>query len=211
MLRGDLMAQQKPNKTNDDVFKRKLFYDNGVRFIQVRGRPTGEYKPPVPTMLSGVNTNVQSSAGLVGKGTSYYQTTLQFLFYSKEEFADWLQFIGAEHKYYDEKGTIYVGVVTGELDIESVEFESKYLVTVSLALIRKQDFEFRHEYPYIDIENHWAQQYIDEMQKRGLIATYASDGTEVQFFQPEVWITRAQTTAFMTRTYKYIEKILRGY
>jgi S-layer homology domain len=205
------VAQQKPNKTNDDVFKRKLFYDNGIRFVEVKGRLTGEYKPPTPVLKSHANTTIQSSSGLVSLGTSHYVTTLQFLFYSKDEFADWLQYIGAEHKYYDEKGTIYVGVVNGDVDIKSVEQESKYLVTVNLILIRKQDFEFRHQYPFIDIENHWAKTYIDEMQQRGLISTYASDGTPVQYFQPEVWITRAQTTAFMTRAYKYIEKILRGY
>lgn len=205
------MAQQKPNKTNDDVYKRKLFYDNGIRFVQVRGRMTGEYKPPTPSLKSNINSNIQSSAGLISKGTSYYQTTLQILFTSKEEYADWLQFIGAEHKYYDEKGTIYVGVVVGDLEIQSVEAESKYLVTVSLALIRKQDFEFRSQYPFIDIDGHWAKTYIDEMQQRGIISTYASDGSEVQYFQPEIWITRAQTAAFLTRTYKYIEKVLRGY
>lgn len=205
------MAQQKPNKTNDDVFKRKLFYDNGIRFVEVKGRLTGEYKPPTPVLKSHANTTIQSSSGLVSLGTSHYVTTLQFLFYSKDEFADWLQYIGAEHKYYDEKGTIYVGVVNGDVDIKSVEQESKYLVTVNLILIRKQDFEFRHQYPFIDIENHWAKTYIDEMQQRGLISTYAGDGTPVQYFQPEVWVTRAQTTAFMVRTYKYIEKILRGY
>lgn len=205
------MAQQKPNKTNDDVFKRKLFYDNGIRFVEVKGRLTGEYKPPTPVLKSHANTTIQSSSGLVSLGTSHYVTTLQFLFYSKDEFADWLQYIGAEHKYYDEKGTIYVGVVNGDVDIKSVEQESKYLVTVNLILIRKQDFEFRHQYPFIDIENHWAKTYIDGMQQRGLISTYASDGTPVQYFQPEVWVTRAQTTAFMVRTYKYIEKILRGY
>ena len=205
------VAQQKPNKTNDDVFKRKLFYDNGIRFVEVKGRLTGEYRPPTPVLKSHANTTIQSSSGLVSLGTSHYATTLQFLFYSKDEFADWLQYIGSEHKYYDEKGTIYVGVVNGDVDIKSVEQESKYLVTVNLILIRKQDFEFRHQYPFIDIENHWAKTYIDEMQQRGLISTYASDGTPVQYFQPEVWITRAQTTAFMTRAYKYIEKILRGY
>lgn len=205
------VAQQKPNKTNDDVFKRKLFYDNGIRFVEVKGRLTGEYTPPTPVLKSHANTTLQSSSGLVSLGTSHYVTTLQFLFYSKDEFADWLQYIGAEHKYYDEKGTIYVGVVSGDVDIKSVEQESKYLVTVNLILIRKQDFEFRHQYPFIDIENHWAKTYIDEMQQRGLISTYASDGTPVQYFQPEEWATRAQTTAFMVRTYKYIEKILRGY
>lgn len=205
------MAQQKPNKTNDDVFKRKLFYDNGIKFVQVRGRLTGEYKPPTPVLKSSINTNLQSSAGMVSQGTAYYTTTLQFLFYSKEEYADWLQFIGAEHKYYDEKGTIYVGVVNGDLDLRTEEFETKYIVSVNLNLIRKQDFEFRHQYPYIDIEDHWAETYIDEMQQRGLIATYDTDGTPVQYFQPEVWITRAQTTTYMTRTYKHIEKILRGY
>ncbi|MGG3797724.1 S-layer homology domain-containing protein [Metabacillus fastidiosus] len=205
------MAQQKPGKTNDDVYKRKLFYDNGIKFVQVKGRLTNEYKPPSPVMKSATNTHIKASAGMVNQGTSHYQVTLQFLFSSKEEYADWLQYIGAEHKFYDEKGTIYLGVVTGDLGIQSVEQESKYLITVSLTMIRKQDFEFRHLYQFIDIENHWARNYIDEMQQRGLISTYESDGTEVQYFQPEVWLTRAQMTAFITRTYSQIEKVLRGY
>lgn len=205
------MSQQKPSKTNDDVFKKKLFYDNGIKFVQVRGRMTSEYKPPSPVLKSNVNVNLQSSAGILNKGTSHYVCTVQFLFSSKNEYADWLQFIGAEHKFYDEKGTVYLGVVSSDIDVKTMEFESKYLITASLVLIRKQDFEFRHQYPYIDIEDHWAKNYIDEMQQRGLISTYAHDGSEVQYFQPEVWITRAQTTAFMTRTYKHIEKILRGY
>ncbi|MDQ0176233.1 S-layer homology domain-containing protein [Bacillus chungangensis] len=205
------MAQQKPNKTNDDVFKRKLFYDNGIRFVQVRGRMTNEYKPPTPNLMTHANINLQSSAGIISKGTSHYSVTIQLLFTSKNEYADWLQFIGAEHKFYDEKGTIFLGVVNGDLDIRAVEFETKYLITVNLLMIRKQDFEFRHQYPFIDIENHWAQTYIDEMQQRGLISTYAADGTPVQYFHPEKWITRAETTAFMTRTYKHIDKMLRGY
>lgn len=204
------MSQQKPGQTGDSTYKRKLFYDNGIKFVQVRGRLTGEYKPPSPTLKTSINTNVQSSAGLVSQGTAYYTTTLQFLFYSKEEYAEWLQFIGAQHKFYDEKGTVYVGIVNGDLDIQTMESETKYIISVNLAMIRKQDFEFRSQYPFIDIDDHWAKTYIDEMQQRGLISTYASDGTEVQYFQPEVWITRAQTTAFMTRTYKHIEKLLRG-
>ena len=205
------MTQQKPGQTNDGVYKRRLFYDNGIRFVQVRGRLTGEYKPPSPVLKSSINQNVQSSAGLVSQGTSYYSVTMQFLFSSKDDYADWLQCIGAEHKYYDEKGTIYVGIVSGDLDIQSVEQETKYLVTVNLAMIRKQDFEYRNEDPYIDIENHWAQEYINEMHQRGIISAYHSDGTEIQYFNPERWITRAHTTAFITRVYKHIEKILRGF
>lgn len=205
------MSQQKPHKTADDVYKRKLFYDNGIKFVPVRGRLTGEYKPPTPVMKAHANTNIQSSSGLVQQGTAHYSVTLQFLFYSKEEFADWLQYIGAEHKYYDEKGTIYVGIVSGELDIKTVEFESKYIITVNLLMTKKQDYEFRHKHSFIDIDGHWAEKYIDEMQQRGLITTYSPDGQPVQYFQPEVWITRAQTVALMTRTYKYIDKILRGY
>lgn len=205
------MAQQKPGKTNDDVFKRKLFYDNGIRFVQVKGRMTGDYKPPSPTVKSHANIHIQSSSGLISKGTSHYTTSMQFLFASKEEYADWLQFIGSQHKYYDEKGTIYVGVVSGDLNIETAESESKYLVTVGLILIRKQDFEYRDELPYVDLENHWAETYINEMQQRGILAVYEVDGEPVQYFQPETWVTRAQTTAFMTRTFKHIDNILRGF
>lgn len=205
------MTQQKPSRNADDVFKRKLFYDNGIKFVQVRGRLTGEYTPPTPTMKSHANTTIQSSSGLVQRGTAHYNITLQFLFSSKKEYTDWLQFIGAEHKYYDEKGTIYLGVVSGELQVQPVEQESKYLVTVTLIMVKKQDFEFRHKAAFIDIDGHWAEKYIDEMQQRGLISVYGTDGQAVQYFRPEVYLTRAQMVAFVTRTYKHIDKILRGY
>lgn len=205
------MSQQKPHRSADERYKRKLFYDNGIKFVEVKGRLTGEYKPPTPVLRSSVNTTIQSSSGLIQQGTSHYSVTLQILFYSKEDYAEWLQYIGAEHKYYDEKGTIYVGIVNGEPDIKTLEAETKYLVTVNLLMIRKQDFEFRHQYPFIDIEGHWAKQYIDELQQRGLFIVYDHNGDPVQYFRPEVWINRAQTVALLTRAYKHIERILRGY
>lgn len=204
------MSQQKPGKTQDDVYKRKLFYDNGVQFVRVKARLTGEYKPPTPIMKSQVNTNLQSSAGLVSQGTAYYTTTIQLLFSSKNEYADWEQFKGAQHKFYDEKGSIFVGIVHGDVDLQTVEMETKYMVTVNLALIRKQEFELRRRHSYVDIEDHWAKKYIEEMHQRGLIPSFEDDGTPVQYFQPEVWISRAQVTTYLVRTYKHIDKLLRG-
>lgn len=205
------MSQQKPNKTADDVYKKKLFYDNGIKYVQIKGRFTNEYSPPSPVMKSNVNMTLQSSSGLVQQGTAHYSVTVQMLFSSKKEYSDWLQFIGSTHKFYDEKGTIYLGIVNGDISVSAVEQESKYIISANLLMIKKQDFEFRHQYPFIDIDDHWAKTYIDEMQQRGLISVYAHDGEPVQYFQPETYTDRAQTVAFMTRTYKYIDKILRGY
>lgn len=205
------MSQQKPYRNEDDIYKKKLFYDNGIQFKEVKGRMTKEYVPPTPVLMSHANQALQSSAGMVQRGTSHYTLTLTFLFSSKKEYADWLQYIGSTHKFYDEKGTIYIGVVNGNLDIRAVEQESKYLVSVQLIMIRKQDFEFRHKAPFIDIDTHWAKTYIDELQQRGLISVYNSAGEEVQYFRPETYIDRAQTVTFLTRTYKYLNKILRGY
>lgn len=205
------MSQQKPYRNEDDKYKKKLFYDNGLRFVEVKGKMTNDYTPPTPVMMSHANQAIQSSAGLVQRGTSYYTVTITLLFYSKKEYADWLQYIGSTHKFYDEKGSIFLGVVHGDIDIKTVEQESKYLVTVPFIMIKKQDFEFRHKAPFIDIEGHWAEKYIDEMQQRGLISVYDSAGEEVQYFRPEVHLTRAEAVTFLTRTYKYIDKLLRGY
>lgn len=205
------MSQQKPHRSNDDVYKKKLFYDNGLRFVEVKGRMTGEYIPPQPVLKSHANETLQSSSGLVQRGTAHYQCTVTFLFSSKHEFADWLQHIGSQHKFYDEKGTIYYGIVNGEVEIRAVEQETKYIVAANLLLIRKQDFEQRQQYHFIDIEDHWARAYIDEMQQRGLLTVYDHSGEPIQYFKPETYLTRADAVTFVTRVFKYLDKRLRGY
>lgn len=205
------MSQQNTFYSEDHVYKRRLFYDNGLRFVEVKGRMVNDYKPPTPVMKSHANSVLQSSAGLVQGGTSHYLVTVTLLFYSKKEFADWMQFIGAEHKYYDEKGSIYVGVVNGEPDIKTVEQQTKYLVSVNFLMIRKQEFEFRHQSPFIDTAGHWAEQYINDMQARGLITVYDYNGDAVQYFRPEDHLLRSEGAAFLLRTYRLIDKLLRGY
>lgn len=205
------MTQQNTFYSEDNVYKKRLFYDNGLRFVEVKARIVNDYKPPTPVMKAHANTTLQSPAGLVQGGTSHYNVTLTLLFYSKKEFADWFQFIGAEHKYYDEKGSIFVGIVSGEPDIRTVEQETKYLVAVNFLMIKKQEFEFRHQSPFIDMGGHWAEQYVNDMQARGLITVYDYSGEPVQYFRPEDPLTRAEGAAFLARTYRLLDKLLRGY
>lgn len=206
------MTQQNVILNEDSIYKKKLFYDNGIGYQQVQAKLITEYKPPAPTMKSQVNQTLTSSAGMIQAGTSHYMATITLLFYSKKEYADWLQFVGSQHKYYDEKGTVYVGVVVGEPDIKTAEMETKYIVTVELALIRKQDFEYRYTTNFLDIEDHWAKDYINEMQQMGLVATnWSSDGSNVDYFRPNDPITRSESVTLLMRSYRYIDKLLRGY
>jgi hypothetical protein len=205
------VTQQNANYSEDNTYKRKLFYDNGIRYVEVKARHINEYKPPTPVVKTHVNQNLQGPAGLVSQGTSHYESSLTLLFYSKADYASWLQFIGATQRYYDEKGTIYYGIITGTPDIRTAEFETKYIITVSLSLIRKQDFDYRQQAPFTDTAGHWAEKYIDEMQLRGLVTVYDQDGTEVQLFRPDGILARAEATALMVRSYRYIDKLLRGY
>lgn len=208
---GDNVTQMQPSMTADNTYKKKLFYDNGIEFKEVRCRFTKEYKPPTPFIRYGVNVNLQGSAGLIGKGTSYYTSSIQMLFYSKEEMAQWLQYIGSQHKFYDEKGTVYLGIVTDEPEIEPIQQETKYLVKISLTLVKKQDFERRKIHGFIDIDEHWAKRYIEEMQSIGAIDTYDTDGSYKQYFQPEINGSRAHMVSFLTRTYRYMDRVLRGF
>lgn len=205
------MTMQDPSHFEDGYYKRKLFYDNGIRFIEVKARQINEYKPPTPVMKSTATEHIMSSAGLVSQGTSHYTATLTMLFYSKQDYAEWLQYIGSQHKYYDEKGTIYLGVVSGEPNIQTAEFESKYIISVGLLLVRKQEMDDRDEYNFVDIDDHWAKQYILEMRQRGLIAQYWNDGDGVQYFRPEDKLIRSEMAALVVRTHKYLDRILRGF
>ncbi|ATO51375.1 S-layer homology domain-containing protein [Brevibacillus laterosporus] len=205
------MTQQNSFHSEDYIYKKRLFYDNGIRFTEVKAKLINDYKPPSPSLKTHVNQTLSSSAGLISHGTSHYTTTLTLLFYSKKEFADWLQFSGAKHRYYDEKGTIYVGILTGEPDINTAEMETKYIVTIGLSLIRKQEHEYRYINQFIDMEKHWAKTYVDEMQQRGLIANYEDEGEAVSYFRPDKVCTRAEGITFLMRTYRHIDRILRGY
>ncbi|OBR67744.1 glycoside hydrolase family 18 [Paenibacillus oryzae] len=206
------MTQQNPLLSEDSVYKKKLFYDNGIRFTEVKARLIREYKPPTPVLKTQVNQTLAASAGLVQNGTSHYMATLTLLFYSKKEYAEWLQYIGSQHKYYDEKGTIYTGIVSGEPDVQTAEMETKYLVTIGMNLVRKQEFEYRYKTEFIDTDAHWAKTHIEDMQKRGLVATnWEGDGESVAYFRPDEAATRAETITFLMRTYRFADKLLRGY
>lgn len=206
------MTQQNTLLNEDAIYKKKLFYDDGKQFRQVQAKLITEYKPPTPSMKAHANETLNSSAGLIQSGTSHYTATITLLFYSKVEYADWLMFIGSKHKYYDEKGSVYIGIVSGEPDIKTAEMETKYIISVGLILIRKQDFEYRYKTNFIDIENHWAKDYINEMQQMGLVATnWSSDGADVDYFRPDDPVTRAETITLLMRSYRHLSKLLRGY
>lgn len=205
------MTQIQPSWTADNEYKKKLFYHDGIDYREVRCRFTSDYEPPAPFMKTGINMNIQASAGLVGKGTAYYTLSLKMLFYSKEDMAKWLQYVGAEHKFYDEKGTIYLGVVTDSPAVETIQQETKYFVTVTLTMVKKQDFQIEREHGFIDIGDHWAREYIDEMVKIGAIDIHNNNGTKTQYFQPDEYGSRAHLVLFLTRTYRHMDRILRGY
>jgi hypothetical protein len=206
-----VLSQQNVSSGADSVYRKKLFYDNGIRFKEIKARLINEYKPPTPVTKTNVNTTLQGASGLVGQGTSHYTATVSMLFYSKEDYASWLLFVGAEHKYYDEKGSIFLGLISGEPTVQTAEQETKYMVSINLILIRKQEFELRKKVPFTDTPGHWAEKYIDEMQQRGLVSTYDQDGQEVQLFRPDSVLTRAEGTTLLTRSYRYIDRLLRGY
>ncbi|MGG1263852.1 S-layer homology domain-containing protein [Brevibacillus laterosporus] len=205
------MTQQNTYNSEDNVYKKRIFYDNGLKFVEVKGRIVMDYKPPTPVMKSHANSTIQSPSGLIQGGTAHYTMTLTMLFYSKKEFADWLQFIGAEHRFYDEKGSIYTGIVNGEPDIRTVEQESKYLVSVNFLLVRKSEFEFRHQAPYVDLGGHWSEQYVTDLQEKGLITVYDYNGDAIQYFRPEEHLIRSEAAAFLLRTFRHLDKLLRGY
>ena len=205
------MTQQSPYRSEEAIYKKRLFYDNGIRFVEVKAKLINEYKPPAPSLKSHVNETLSSSAGLVNRGTSHYTASLTLLFYSKKEYADWLSFISSEHKYYDEKGTIYLGIVTGEPDIRTAEMETKYIITVNMTFIRKQDHEYRYRNQFIDLKDHWASSFIEEMEQRGIVTVTEDEGDSIPYFRPNQACTRAEGITFIMRSYRYLDRILRGY
>lgn len=203
------MTQQNVNINENNTYKRKLFFDNGIRYIEVKAKHVNDYIPPTPSIKTQLNPVIFGTAGLVGQGISHYTMQETLLFYNKSDFAQWLQFIGTKHKYYDEKGSIFYGLVTGEPQIQTMEAQTKYMVTCSFILIKKQEEEYKHA-RYLDVNGHWAETYINEMQDRNLIKSFDDQGNEIQYFIPDEKSNRAEICEYLVNTYRYVESILRG-
>ncbi|SNS21899.1 S-layer homology domain-containing protein [Anaerovirgula multivorans] len=210
------MSRQKPflNRNDDEStnehgqYKKRLFVDVGTEFEEVEARVVEPYSPPTPIPKVTELRILDGPSHIHHSGMSVYKTSFSLLFNSRQAYAKYMSYAGWTHKFYDERGQIYTGTVE---DIKAVSHEAnrRYLVEVSLILIKKDSFIKKDRFSYTDIGGHWAEHNIRDMANLGLVSVVSSNGDPVLLFRPNDYMTRAEFTLTLNRTKKLVERLVR--
>ncbi|ATO48581.1 S-layer homology domain-containing protein [Brevibacillus laterosporus] len=215
------MSQRDPFGSPNDKYKRKLFVDTGAGFVEVKARIIEPYSSPSPQPQVKEIKIINAPSHFHQMGVSSYKAILNMLFKDKEAYHDYAMFVGWTHKYYDEKGNIYHGVVES-IKIDPVFYHQRdpnidqkgYKVELTMTLIKKDGYDAKSVMQYQDLQTtegkpHWAKGAVDEMANLGLIVVTELDGTPILYFRPEDYITRAEFVTFLMRTKRLLERIIR--
>ncbi|RAT97917.1 S-layer homology domain-containing protein [Brevibacillus sp. Leaf182] len=202
------MTQQYAFGTANQRYKKKLFVDTGFEFMEVNARLIEPYSPPSPQPSLREIKIINAPSHIHHSGFSSYQCSLTLLFPDKESYNQYLSYAGWTHKFYDEKGSIFLGSAES-ITPHVLEAGRRYSVTVDLILIKKDSIERESRFQFQDIEGHWAQKNIEEMADLGLITVITRDGKPVIYFRPNDFVTRAEFIAFLNRTRRLVERMIR--
>lgn len=212
------MPAQYPFGSANDRYKKRLFVESGLDYTEVKGRIIEPYTPPTPQPSMKEVKVVNAPSHIHQMGISSYKAKLTLLFEHKEQYDDYVAICGWTHKFYDEKGSMYLGSLEN-LTVEPVWLKNAlgpnqdrnrgYRVQIDLLLIKKDMYDRKSRVTYQDTEDHWAKDEIQEMADAGLISVMSADGTPVLYFRPKAFITRAEFISFLNRTRRFIERTLR--
>lgn len=202
------MPQQYPYGNADDRYKKKLFVDTGMTFMEVEARIIEPYSSPQPQPRAKEIQVINAPSAFHQTGFGSYKVSLSLLFNTKQAYADYMVFSGWTHKFYDEKGSIYLGALES-VKATPKEATTKYKVDITLLLIKKDKYDEKDRFEFTDIKGHWAEKEIGEMANLGLVTVTATDGEMVLNFRPNAYITRAEFISFLNRTRRFIERVLR--
>lgn len=208
------MSQQYVYGKASDKYKKRLFVDNGVQYQEVKARIIEPYGSPVPQTSVKELKIINAPSHIQSFTPSSYKVTIVLLFESKPAYSEYMPFVGFGHKFYDEKGSIYMGAVES-IKSTPVEANKRYKVELSLALVKKDmyDYERRDAHEFQDL-------YVDdgsvdpdkvaEMARLGIVDTYDKMGNPILYFYPRDICTRAELASMLMRTKRVIERMVRA-
>lgn len=207
------MTQQYTHGEASDRYKKRLFVNVGREYKEVKAKIIEPYTPPTPVLKTREQAVLSSPSYIFNRGISSYKAQLRLLFDNKNDFAEYLMYSVSTHKFYDEKGAIYLGAAEA-IRPKAVEASRRYVVEVDLILVKKDAYDHKKLSQFQDLDGvtgneHWSKQDIEEMADLGLIAVVTKDGQPVLYFRPNDAATRAEFATFLNRTRKYLENIIR--
>lgn len=207
------MTQQFLFGDADLRYKKKLFVEQGSTYVEVGAKIIEPYVPPEPSVKSKEQAIISGVSQLSGKGYASYRSKLRLLFKDKKEYSKYVMLANGTHKFYDEKGAIYTGMLES-IQVTPYEGSTKYVVDVTLILVKKDKYQKRDRAKFIDIFDDdgeplsYAEDVI-EMSNLGIVSTVNIDGSPVLYFRGGDYATRAEFIALINRTRRWIERTLK--
>lgn len=204
------MPQQYTYGSSNDKYKRKLFVDTGFDHLEVKARIIEPYTNPTPQLNTKEVKLINAPSHIQQMGVSSYKSTLTLLFEDKVSYTEYMSYVGWGHKFYDERGAIYLGSVE-TVKTTSIEAQKRYKVEVSLILVKKDQTD-RHKQEILFQDLGTDSTYykdIEELTKLGVVMSYDEQGQPILYFNPGAMLTRAHLVAFMMRTKRLLDKMLR--
>lgn len=205
------MTQQAAYFNADAKYKKRLFVDAGSEFIEVNARIIEPYSPPEPQLKIKDRTIISGPSTITGQGIASYKCTLRLLFYSRAAYSEYLNYISATHKFYDEKGSIFLGAV--ESTTRTVyEAAQKYVVELNLILLKKDSYDKQRRAQFLDLvdpgtlEPLWFANDVQELADIGVTSTINRDGSPVLYYNPDLNVSRAEFVTLLNRTRRWIER-----
>ncbi|MGA4519195.1 S-layer homology domain-containing protein [Solibacillus silvestris] len=203
------MSQQFPHGSANDKYKRRLFVDNGFDYQEVKARIIEPYTNPTPQMNSKEIKLINAPSHFHQMGVASYKSVLTLLFEDKESYTEYMAYVGWGHKFYDERGAIYLGTVES-IKTTSVEAQKRFKVEVSLMMIKKSQADHhKNEILFQDISpSSGFYDSVVALTRLGVIQSHNDEGQPTIYFNPNADLTRVQLVAFMMRTKRLLDKML---
>lgn len=205
------MSRQRPyvNPLDDNhKYKKRLFVDVGMTFEEVNARIIEPYSPPAPIPKIARLDIINGPSHIHHSGISVYKTSFSLLFPNRRSYVEYMTYVGSTHKFYDERGQIFIGTVE-DIKARSVEANKRYVLDVSMILVKKDQYDKKDFFQFQDIEGHWAEEQISEMANLGILSVTTIEGEPVLYFRPNDFVTRGEFVAMLNRTRRLLEKVLR--
>lgn len=205
------MSRQRPyvNPLDDNHrYKKRLFVDVGMTFEEVNAKIIEPYSPPAPVPKIARLDIINGPSHIHHSGISVYKTSFSLLFPNRRSYVEYMTYVGSTHKFYDERGQIFIGTVE-DIKARSVEANKRYVLDVSMILVKKDQYDKKDFFQFQDIEGHWAEEQISEMANLGILSVTTIEGEPVLYFRPNDFATRGEFVAMLNRTRRLLEKVLR--
>lgn len=202
------MSQQNPSSNEYQFYRRRLFVEGPYGYEEVGARIVEPYSPPSPDYKVSELALLNAPSNFHAMGKASYKITLNLYFTDKRAYNKFWLYSYGQFKYYDEKGSIFVGVIESVAGIQRGEAGRKYIVTINLVAVKKSQSEINRD-EFVDTNGAQYKSDIDEMALSQLVTIYDRNGYFIETFEPTAKTTRAQFAVFANRTRKFIDRLLR--